>query len=102
MRPLRVASASSGSGCDVKNCHGVDAPHSSPMNSMGVPGAVIVSTAATCRRAIDSVWLSRSPAARLPIWSWSCANSMNRHEGTPAGTGAPQFLPRNDDHVPSW
>ena len=37
--PRRVASPSSGSGCEVKNCHGVDAPHSSPMNSIGVNGA---------------------------------------------------------------
>ena len=67
------------------------------MKSIGVPGAVIVSTAAICSRANERFWLSRSPAARLPIWSWSCANSTNRVEGNSGGTGAPQFLPRNDE-----
>ncbi|MBY8874669.1 hypothetical protein K7640_22840 [Micromonospora sp. PLK6-60] len=37
--------ASSGSGWLVKNCHGVVAAHSSPMNSIGVNGAVISSVA---------------------------------------------------------
>ncbi len=44
--PSAVALPSSGSGCEVKNCHGVEAPYSSPINSMGVNGEVSVSTAA--------------------------------------------------------
>ena len=38
LRPSAVALASSGSGWEVKNWNGVDAAHSSPMNSIGVNG----------------------------------------------------------------
>src|SRR6266496_4373503 len=44
---LATAAASSGSGWLVKNCHGVRAPHSSPMNSIGVNGPVSSSVAPT-------------------------------------------------------
>ena len=44
-RPVRTASASSGSPWSVKYRHGVDAPHSSPMNSIGVYGEVSTSAA---------------------------------------------------------
>ena len=44
-RPSRTASASSGSVWSVKYCHGVEAPHSSPMNSIGVNGEVSSSAA---------------------------------------------------------
>ena len=71
IRPSAVARPSSGSGCDVKNCHGVEAAHSSPMNSMGVNGESTVSTAAIASPPSSSDCESRSPAARFPIWSWS-------------------------------
>ena len=46
-RPSRTAFASSGFWWSVKYCHGVLAPHSSPMNSMGVNGEVSTSAAPT-------------------------------------------------------
>ena len=46
-RPVLTASAKTGSVWSVKNCQGVSAPHSSPMNSMGVNGAVSTRPAAT-------------------------------------------------------
>ena len=64
-RPLRVASPSSSSGCEVKNAHGVDAAHSSPMNSIGVNGPVSTSTAAMARSSADSV--RGEPVADGPV-----------------------------------
>ena len=76
--------------CEVKNCHGVDAAHSSPMNSIGVNGPVSTSTAAIARSSADSRAVSRSPAARLPIWSWFCEYPMNRQAGViSVSTGRP-------------
>ncbi len=71
-RPSRTAAASSGSSKSVKYCHGVDAAHSSPMNSMGVNADVITSAAPmACCPGVSSA-PTRSPTARLPIWSWVC------------------------------
>ncbi|CAM5665843.1 hypothetical protein SALBM217S_02415 [Streptomyces griseoloalbus] len=68
-RPSLTAFASSGSVWSVKNCHGVPAAHSSPMNSIGVNGAVSVSAAAHASSPGETSPASRSPWARLPIWS---------------------------------
>ena len=78
-RPSQPLPAS-GSGNEVKNCHGGVAPHSSPMKShrrvrqrqqqrrrRRRPGRG--------RRAATS----RSPSARLPTWSWVCIATTNRH-----------------------
>jgi hypothetical protein len=70
--PCRTASASCGSVWSVKNCQGVPAAHSSPMNSIGVNGPVSVSAAAQASRPGEREAESRSPRARLPIWSWVC------------------------------
>jgi hypothetical protein len=56
----------------VKYCHGVSAPHSSPMNSIGVYGEVSTRPAPTLSSSDDSEAAIRSPVARLPTWSWSC------------------------------
>lgn len=56
----------------VKNCQGVVAPHSSPMKSIGVNGPVSVSAAAQASSPGERAADSRSPWARLPIWSWVC------------------------------
>ena len=103
MRPFAVASPRSCSGWEVKNCHGVDAPHSSPMNSIGVNGVSRFSTAPTASRAGERVCDSRSPAARLPIWSWSCAKVTSRLVGIVSRSiGRPWCRSRKLDHVPSW
>ena len=67
---MRTASASSGSGKEAKNCHGVLAAHSSPMNTIGVNGEQNSSAAPQASRPGETVADSRSPVARLPIWSW--------------------------------
>ncbi|CAM5616378.1 hypothetical protein STENM327S_05535 [Streptomyces tendae] len=54
----------------VKNCHGVPAAHSSPMNSIGVNGAVGVRVAAQAASPGETRDARRSPWARLPTWSW--------------------------------
>ncbi len=69
-RPALTARASSGSVWSVKNCQGVPAAHSSPMNSIGVKGAVSVSVAAQASSPGETSADSRSPWARLPTWSW--------------------------------
>ena len=71
-RPSAVAVPSSGSGWLVKNCQGVLAPHSSPMNSIGVNGEVSTIVAPTASSPGERDAEIRSPTARLPIWSWSC------------------------------
>ncbi len=71
-RPLRTASLSRSSGKWEKNCQGVRAPHSSPMNSMGVNGEQSSSAAPHATSPGVSDVAGRSPAARFPTWSWSC------------------------------
>ena len=71
-RPLRTASARPGSGKDAKNCHGVLAAHSSPMKIIGVYGEQSTMAAPQASRPGRTEADSRSPWARLPIWSWSC------------------------------
>ena len=51
LRPASTALASAGSVWSVKYCHGVHAAHSSPMNSIGVNGAVSTSPAPSLTRA---------------------------------------------------
>jgi hypothetical protein len=87
----------------VKNCHGVLAAHSSPMYSIGVNGAVSISVAPTRSIRGDTDAESRSPAARLPIWSWFCRYATNRCPGMRArSTARPCTRPRKLDHVPAW
>ena len=64
--------ASSGSGWQVKNCHGVAAAHSSPMNSIGVNGGQRQQRRADAAGRGEQRSEIRSPVARLPIWSWFC------------------------------
>ncbi len=71
-RPLRTASLSARSGKWAKNCHGVRAPHSSPMNTIGVNGEQNRIAAPQATRPGVSVAACRSPVARLPTWSWFC------------------------------
>jgi len=69
---LRDGLGQPGSSWSVKYCQGVSAPHSSPMNSIGVNGAVSTSPAPTLSRPGGTRLAIRSPTARFPIWSWSC------------------------------
>ena len=88
MPALGGRSAELGLGCEVKNCHGVDAAHSSPMQSIGVNGAA--RSAARARRqqvVVEMLGASRSPAARLPTWSWFCRRPTSRQVGI--GRGRP-------------
>ena len=96
MRPLAVASASSGSGCEVKKGQRVDAAHSSPIQSIGVNGEVSSSTAPTRSISGEVSSGSRSPTARLPTWSWFCRHTTKRQPGVRArSTGRPWLRPRN-------
>ena len=52
------------------------------MNSIGVNGPAKVSTAAIASWPASSVADSRSPAARLPIWSWFWLATTSRDAGT--------------------
>ena len=101
--PRRSTRPSSGSGWEVKNWNGVEAAHSSPMNSIGVNGPHRVSSAAHASWSSSRCSVSRSPRARLPIWSWFWLQTTSRQVGMCAvSTGTPWSRPRNDDHVPSW
>ncbi len=103
IRPFAVASASSGSSCEVKNWNGDDAAHSSPWKSIGVNGPASVSSAAHASWSSSSASTIRSPTARLPIWSWFCAQTTSRHDGIAAvSMGTPWSRPRYDEYVPSW
>ena len=103
LRPFATASPSSGSGCAVKNCHGVLAPYSSPMNSMGVKGWVMSHVAAAIARSTLMDWFIRSPAARLPTWSWFCRNVTNWNgRCSAASISRPCERPRNVEYVPLW
>ena len=87
----------------VKNWNGVVAAHSSPWNSIGVNGPHSVTSAAHASWSSSSAAVSRSPAARLPTWSWFWLHTTSRHGGTtPVSIGAPWSRPRNEDQVPSW
>ena len=76
---------SSGSGWEVKNWNGVEAAHSSPWNSIGVNGPARVSSAAQHQLVLVEVpetgSESRSPAARLPTWSWFWLHTTRRQVG---------------------
>ena len=76
-----MASPRSGSGCEVKNWNGVDAPHSSPWKSIGVNGPARVSSAAQASWSSSRCSVNRSPRARLPIWSWFWLQTTSRHVG---------------------
>ncbi len=98
-----MAAATSGLVWSVKNCHGVLAPHSSPMNSIGVHGEVSRIAAPAASRPGSTVAESRSPWARLPTWSCVWSEATKRDPGTVAGsTGRPCGRPRNVENVPSW
>ena len=102
-RPLRTCSPSSGSGCEVKNRHGVVAPHSSPMKIIGVNGLSRVIIAASPCWAALTLSASRSPAARLPIWSWLSEQTTSRQVGVRnVSIGCPCDRCRKLDLVPVW
>ena len=103
LRPSRTASASSGSGWEVKKRQGVLAPHSSPMKIIGVKGLSSVTTAAMASWSAESLADSRSPAARLPIWSWLSEQTTRRQVGVRrVSMGLPWLRPRNVLRVPVW
>ena len=76
-RPSRVASAIAGSMWSVKNWNGRRSPYSSPMKSSGVCGARRASRRRATRSASGG---RRSPSARLPTWSWFCAQTTSRSD----------------------
>ena len=58
----------------VKNWNGARSPYSSPMKSSGVlPAKSTIAKATRCASAGR-----RSPSARLPTWSWFCAQTTSR------------------------
>ena len=65
---------SNGSTWSVKNRNGAVSPYSSPWKSSGVKGQKRTTAAATRRFSAGS----RSPSARLPTWSWFCAQATIR------------------------
>ena len=65
---------------------------SSPMNINGICGhSSCRAMAASSARGSASV-VSRSPKARLPIWSWFCRNRTNAVGGS-AALAVPRDLP---------
>ena len=103
-RPARTASASSGSSCEVKYCHGVDAAHSSPMNSIGVNGEVSTSAAADLGPARADE--SRQPLADRPVADLVVGLQRSRGTASRAPVSRrpvrPSPAPRNDEQVPAW
>ena len=96
--------ASSGSTWSVKYCHGVAAPHSSPMNSIGVNGEVSSRPGADLeqvRRQRRGDPVARWRGCRSGRGSAGSRGTGGREPeaGRPAGRGV---RPRNDDQVPSW
>ena len=97
-----TASASPGSVWSVKYCHGVPAPHSSPMNSIGVNGAVRTrpgaDLAAGPREQVGD------PVARRPGCRPGRGPAGSRGSGAPGSrstsTGRPWLRPRNADQRP--
>ncbi len=71
------------------------------MNSIGVNGPSSTTAALTASAPGVSTRDGRSPSARLPTWSWFWEQTTKRRRSRPAGTGAPQFLPRKVDQPPS-
>jgi len=65
-RPPLTEAATAGSTWSVKYWNGLEAAHSSPMNSIGTKGDNKTMAAPTFARSIEICWLIRSPAARLP------------------------------------
>ena len=102
-RPRRTCSPSSGSGCEVKNCQGVVAPHSSPMKIIGENGLSRVTIAARPCWSAPILSASRSPVARLPIWSWLSEQTTSRQVGVRyVSIGCPCDRCRKLDRVPVW
>ena len=64
-RPRRTASAIAGSVWSVKYIHGVEAPHSSPMKSIGVPAPSAAARRRTASRPGESV--GRQPVAQRAV-----------------------------------
>ena len=75
-----------------KNGNGSRAPHSSPMNISGGAGASSVTASAASSAAGGASTDSRSPSARLPIWSWFCRKLTKAVAGR-ADVGSPRGSP---------
>ena len=90
-RPLRTASARSPLKSQ-KNGNGTFDPHSSPMNSIGTVGASSVMASAASIASGVTMASSRSPSARLPIWSWFC-RKLTKAAGGSSPLGSPRGLP---------
>ena len=91
-------------GCEVKNCHGVDAPHSSPMNSIGVNGSDSSRAAPAAQQpGLDEPGesVAQRAVAHLVV-RLQGGDERGRHGTGPViGTGRPWDRPRKEDHVPS-
>ncbi len=99
-RPSVTACASSGPK-SLKNRNGVEAAHSSPMNSSGIAGASSSTALAACTAAGGASAEMRSPSARLPIWSWFCRKSTNAVAGS-AALGSPRAAPPRCGEGSPW
>ena len=96
-RPRRTASAIPRSVWSVKYCHGVDAPHSSPMNSIGVHGGRQQQRRAAGEPARRSAWPTAGRRSRgCRPGRGSAATTTNRQPGVRArSTGRPCVRRRN-------
>ena len=97
--PRRSPCPSSGSGCEVKNWNGVDAAHSSPMNSIGVNGPHRVSSAAQASWSSSRCSVEPVAARRgcRPGRGSGCTRRAARSAGARCRSAAPWSRPRNDE-----
>ena len=72
----------------MKYWNGFVSPYSSPMKSSGTYGESSSSAAASLSWSGETSVDSRSPAARLPTWSWFWIATTKRSRGMPVD-GAP-------------
>ena len=83
----------------MKNCHGVEAPHSSPIQSIGVNGEVSSSAAPTSSSAAADE-LAGQPVAQRPVADLVVV-LQERDEPVPGisrrSTGRPCSRPRKDE-----
>ena len=102
--PRRSPCPSSGSGWEVKNWNGVDAAHSSPMNSIGVNGPAQGQQRRAGQLVVVEV-LGEPVAARRGCRSGrgsGCRRRAARSAACSVSIGHAVVAPRNDDQVPSW
>jgi len=69
------------------------------MNNSGGEGASKTIATAAASAAGSASAVSRSPRARLPIWSWFCRKETNAVSGR-AAVELPRRRPRSEEYSP--